>query len=129
MILDGLSGFGGQPLDIFNLLALITYILIKELILDKKNLRKELHDIQFKKDPLKALEIDLNSVKSKIVNLEDAIEQQGIALDNKLDIIIAEFREKHAENKADLKEMQRGQVDMSQRIAAIEAQLKITKRK
>lgn len=128
-----------DPAHLFNLFALIAYILIKELILDKKNLRKQLHDAQTRKQqdsirdeqqrgPLKALELDFSSLKSKVVNLEDAIEKQSEMLSDKLDIILADFKEKHAENRADLKEMQRGQADMSARISALEARLKISKR-
>lgn len=119
---------GGDVWHVINLLLLMSYILIKELILDRKKLREKLSEIQNKKDPLKALEVDLVSLKSKVVNLEDAIENQGEALDNKLDIILTEFREKHAENRADLKEMQRGQTELSERLAAVEAHLKIKRR-
>lgn len=122
----------GDYWHVINLLALIAYILVKELVLDRKNLSEKLKEVQNRKDPLKALEIDLNSVKSKIVNLEDAIEQQGEALDNKLDIILSEFKEKFDEHREQIKDMRTEQtkahLELSNRITAIETQMKNKRR-
>lgn len=118
-----------DPAHLINFFALLAYILVKELLLDKKNLKKELSEVQNRKDPLKALEIDLTSLKSKVVNLEDAIEQQGEALSNKLDIILQDLKEKHQENKSELREMQKdftiAHRDLSERLSAVETELKL----
>ena len=110
---------------IVNTLALVTYILVKELVLDKKDLRKQLADIQYKKEPLKALEIDLNNLKSKVINLEDSIEQQSEMLADKLDMILLDFKEKHTENRDSLSEMRKDITKMSERLAAVETELKL----
>lgn len=125
----GLDVLTGDIWHLLNALALISYILIKELLLDRRNLTKQLHEAQSRKDPLKVLELDLNSLKSKVVNLEDAIEQQGDALNNKLDIILTEFKEQFAEHKQDLGRMRKDFTDahreLSERLAAVETELKL----
>ena len=130
--------------SIFNLLALISYILVKELVLDKKNLKKELHDERLKteqdrlredqqKGPLKALEVDLGRLSQKVINLEDAIGDQAEVLGAKLDMILEDFKEKHSENRKELGEIRKdfttAHRELSERLAAVENELKRPKRK
>jgi predicted nucleic acid-binding Zn-ribbon protein len=114
---------------VLNSLALIAYILIKELILDRKNLSKQLSEAQSRKDPLKALELDLGKISQKVINLEDAITDQGEALSNKLDIILQDFKDKHTENRNDLNDMRKifteAHRTLSERLAAVEVELRL----
>lgn len=121
----GLDILGGDIWHLLNALALISYILVKELILDRKNLTKQLSDAQNKKDPLKALEIDLGKLSQKVINLEDAIGDQGEALSAKLDMIFIDLKEKHIENKQNQVEMRKELSKMSERLTAVETELKL----
>lgn len=118
-----------DPAHLFNFFALLAYILIKELILDRKDLSEKLREAQNKKDPLKALELDLNSLKSKVVNLEDAVQQQGEGIDAKLDIILQDLKEKHTENRADLNEFRKDLAKVSERLAAVENEVRSKNRR
>ena len=121
----GLDILGGDVWHLLNALALISYILVKELILDRKNLTKQLSDAQNKKDPLKALEVDLVKLSQKVVNLEDAIADQGEALSAKLDMMFVDLKEKHIENKENWSEMRKDLAKMSDRLTAVETELKL----
>lgn len=116
---------GGDIWHVINLLLLMSYILVKELILDRRNLSEKLKDAQSKKEPLKALEIDLGKLSQKVISLEDAIADQGDSLSAKLDMIFADFKEKHVENKENLSEMRKDLARMSDRLTAVETELKL----
>lgn len=120
---------GGDYWHVVNLLALISYILIKELVLDRKQLKDRLNEVQNRKDPLKALEIDLGKISQKVINLEDAISDQGDALSAKLDMILTDFKEKHIENRESLNEMRKDFTEahraLSERLAAVEVELRL----
>lgn len=122
-----------DPAHLFNFLALCAYILTKELILDRRDLTKQIKEIENRKDPLKALEIDFAKLSSKVINLEDAVTEQGEALNNKLDIILAEFKEKFDEYKKDLNDIRaeftKAHREMSERITAVETELKTRRRR
>lgn len=76
---------------------------------------------------LHALELNLNTLTSQVVNFETLLEQSGTAMDEKLDIVLAEakdFRDLVLEELRTLRDtVTQGQKDVEKRITAAETHI------
>lgn len=110
-----------SPFHLLNFLLLIIYILAQGIF----HLIKRRKASDESRPTIRALQVDLKDLETKVVQLDKDNDNQGIMINNKLDLIISQVDEQ----KSDMKELRKAHQDLNDRFIKLEAMFKPPRRR